>query len=263
MIKNITFLINRHLRFINPLLCGWEQCSSGHSYGPAIREYWLLHYVVSGKGIFTKGKKSFKLGAGQCFVIRPYEETFYAADMSDPWKYIWVGFSSDIELCETLRVCDVFDSYNYRSVFLDIERALEETETKEEFIYGKLFELFALISSAEKNDISGVDRIAARAKSIIAEKYYEPLTVAQIAQSLHLDRTYFSAAFKRSEGVSPQEYLINYRLNMAATLLLSHNYTPSQAAAAVGYSDPLNFSRMFKRRYGVSPAVYKKGFRPE
>lgn len=65
---------------------------AGHSFGPAVREYFLLHYVVRGKGIFRRGKREYTLQAGEIFVIRPGEVTYYEADMRDPWEYMWAGF---------------------------------------------------------------------------------------------------------------------------------------------------------------------------
>ena len=77
---------------INPSRCGVEACAPGHSFGPAVREYFLLHYVVRGKGIFRRGKREYTLQAGAIFVIRPGEVTYYEADMRDPWEDMWAGF---------------------------------------------------------------------------------------------------------------------------------------------------------------------------
>lgn len=50
-------LVNRHWHDVNPVDCGWEACKPGHAFGPAARFYWLLHYVVQGRGTFTAGGK--------------------------------------------------------------------------------------------------------------------------------------------------------------------------------------------------------------
>ena len=83
-----TLLDNLHMADINPRICGVEACAPGHSFGPAVREYFLLHYVVRGKGIFRRGKREYTLQAGEIFVIRPGEVTYYEADMRDPWEYM-------------------------------------------------------------------------------------------------------------------------------------------------------------------------------
>ena len=86
---------NYGLKPINPVQCGSEQCEPEHDYGPASRHHWLLHFVVSGGGSFRTARGKYELGAGDIFIIRPYEVTYYCASMRDPWEYIWIGFTSE------------------------------------------------------------------------------------------------------------------------------------------------------------------------
>jgi hypothetical protein len=80
---------------LNPVLFGYEDCAKNHFFGPAIRKYYLLHFVVSGFGKFEIGGKSYSVGPGEIFVIPPDEETYYEADSEHPWHYIWIGFTGD------------------------------------------------------------------------------------------------------------------------------------------------------------------------
>ena len=96
-------LVNRHWHDVNPVDCGWEACKPGHAFGPAARFYWLLHYVVQGRGAFTAGGKETPVRAGQMFVIRPFEVTYYEADRREPWEYIWIGFTSGLKLPQCLQ----------------------------------------------------------------------------------------------------------------------------------------------------------------
>ncbi len=72
--------------------CGREICEAGHTYGPAVRQEYLLHYVISGKGTFTADGKTTELGAHDAFLIMPEETTVYRADAKEPWSYVWAGF---------------------------------------------------------------------------------------------------------------------------------------------------------------------------
>ena len=70
----------------------------------------LLHYVVRGKGIFRRGKREYALQAGEIFVIRPGEVTYYEADMRDPWEYMWVAFDG-FDVLEILRRTGLVNRY--------------------------------------------------------------------------------------------------------------------------------------------------------
>ena len=80
---------------LNPVQFGYESCRPSHSFGPAIREYWLLHCVVRGYGVYEIGSRKYNVTPGEIFVIPPYEKTYYCADSKNPWSYIWIGFTAD------------------------------------------------------------------------------------------------------------------------------------------------------------------------
>ncbi len=72
--------------------CGYETCEPGHSYGPAVRSGYMIHYVLGGTGRFQTGGKTYRLKEGDAFLIRPDELIYYEADGKDPWVYTWIGF---------------------------------------------------------------------------------------------------------------------------------------------------------------------------
>ncbi len=73
--------------------CGCSKTEPKHSFGPAWKPHFLIHYILSGKGKFMMDGKTYPLEAGYGFVIMPEELAFYQADEDDPWTYVWVGFS--------------------------------------------------------------------------------------------------------------------------------------------------------------------------
>ena len=72
--------------------CGFAECKPLHSYGPAARPNYILHYVMKGKGIYQVGETKYPLKEGQAFLIEPESLTFYQADKTDPWSYLWERF---------------------------------------------------------------------------------------------------------------------------------------------------------------------------
>lgn len=71
---------------------GKHTCLPTNMYGPSKRDYYLLHFITSGKGKYIVGGRTFYLQKNEGFLIRPNEETFYQADNEDPWEYYFVAF---------------------------------------------------------------------------------------------------------------------------------------------------------------------------
>jgi len=82
-----------HLTDMEIHICGSQQCGRSHSYGPAVRDYFLIHYIHRGKGIFKVDNNKFELNRGQGFVIWPHLLSYYQADQDNPWQYSWIGFT--------------------------------------------------------------------------------------------------------------------------------------------------------------------------
>lgn len=139
-------LSDQHFRDINPVDCGWERCEPSHSFGPTARMYWLLHYVVSGSGVFESGGVRHPVRGGQMFVIRPLETTFYQADEHDPWEYIWIGFTTALTLPAPLREQAVVQHSGLGSLFSSVLRLRTMTQGRELFLCGQVYQLLSLLS---------------------------------------------------------------------------------------------------------------------
>lgn len=235
---------------LNPMQFGYQSCPPAHSFGPAIRTHWLIHFVVSGCGTFDAGGKSYRVSAGEMFVIAPYEETFYIADQSDPWSYIWIGFTAH-EL--PLSLDYVIRCPEAQRIFTKMKDCNNLEGGRSAYLSARLWDLFALLL---ENKSPQPNYYIDKALDCIHSEYMHGITVDEIAKRLNLNRMYFSTLFKKSTGISPKQYLFNYRMNVAATLILHKKASVSVAASSVGYTDVFNFSKMFKRHFGISPSQY-------
>ena len=73
--------------------CGHECCQPGHTWGPGVRDHYLIHLVVAGKGVYQVGGAAFNLQEGDLFLAKPNQLITYTADEVEPWEYYWVGFN--------------------------------------------------------------------------------------------------------------------------------------------------------------------------
>lgn len=92
----------------------------------------------------------------------------------------------------------------------------------------------------------------------IHEHYQEHLTVTHIADLFKMERRHLAYIFKRYTGMSPLNYLTEYRIRRSKELLRHEQYSITQVAELVGFDDNLYFSRIFKKRTGYSPSAYRE-----
>jgi AraC-like DNA-binding protein len=103
-------------------------------------------------------------------------------------------------------------------------------------------------------------RELARARDLADTRYAEPLTVDDLAAAAHLSRAHFSRAFRRAYGESPYSYLLTRRLERAAHLLRSTDWTVARICVSVGLTSVGSFTSSFTAAYGIPPTEYRRSF---
>jgi len=90
-------------------------------------------------------------------------------------------------------------------------------------------------------------------RASMEQRFLEFRTVEDVAEENQISGIYLSRLFKRFAGTGAYRFLLRLRMNYAAELLLEHNLLVKEVAERLEYSDPFQFSRAFKRIYGVAP----------
>lgn len=242
-------LINRQYRELNPLDFGEQHCAPGHTYGPAIRKYTLIHFVVSGKGVFTDPRGTYEVRTGEAFIIRPGEVTVYAADREEPWHYIWVGFDGTLS-ARFAELPSVFRSIPH--IDNKLREAFGLCGTPEAYLAGRLFELYARLFDGKK----GREDYILQIENYVETNYNGACDVADVAEAVGLERHYLARLFKQKTGGTLKSYITDKRMT-EARLLLEQGYAVGHAAQMVGYSDAFVFSKMFKKKFGSSPGAVR------
>jgi AraC-like DNA-binding protein len=101
-----------------------------------------------------------------------------------------------------------------------------------------------------------------RAKDLADARYFEPLTVDDLARAAGLSRAHFSQQFRRAFGESPHVYLLTRRLERAAALLQTTDNSVAEICFSVGLRSVGSFTTSFTRTYGRSPTAYRAAFPP-
>jgi AraC-like DNA-binding protein len=101
-----------------------------------------------------------------------------------------------------------------------------------------------------------------RAKDLADARYFEPLTVDDLARAAGLSRAHFGREFGRAFGESPHAYLLTRRLERAAALLRNTDRTVAEICFDVGLQSVGSFTTSFTRTFGLSPSKYRAAFPP-
>lgn len=105
-------------------------------------------------------------------------------------------------------------------------------------------------------------RYLLRAKDLVDARYAEPLTVADLARAAQLSPAHFSRQFRRTFGESPHQYLLTRRLERAAALLRTTDWSVLRICLSVGLTSVGSFTTSFHRMYGVPPTAYRAACPP-
>lgn len=252
----------------NPLYvmnCGWEKCEPGHAFGPAVRDHYLLHYVVNGKGKYVIGNQTYHLSKGDGFIIQPHALSYYQAEYNDPWEYYWIGFYGShadrlMEDCGLRSASKPIFTYTsddrVKNILRDTSSIFAYSQgAKQLELIGNLYLFLSCISNTQyKKRGSYIDTIT----EYIHYNYSYHITVNEIAAYVGLNRSYLCKIFKQAMGIAPQEYLLSYRLLKAKDLLKETNLSVSEIAFSCGFKDVSHFSYIFKEKEGVAPNFYRK-----
>lgn len=254
---------------------GYEHTDPSHSYGPATRNHYLFHYILSGTGILlandSKGiTQEYRIKSSQGFMIFPNQITTYISDNKLPWEYVWVEFDG-LRVKEALDIAELsYDNPVYHAKFKEMQEIMvqemlyltEHGEASPFHLIGHLYLFFdAMIKSITPETNTHQKRLQDyyihEALSYIEQNFQNDITVEDIAKICGLNRSYFGKMFKDSTGKTPQQFLMTYRMIKATELLKLTKLSISDIGNAVGYPNQLHFSRAFKNIYGIPPREWR------
>lgn len=261
------FSHNKLSRALTIYYGGTEVCTSSHSFGPAIRSHYLLHYILNGKGSYYADNKWYKLKKGEGFLICPGDSTYYKADKEEPWEYCWISFDG-YEASTILKNCGLSkdnlifkDNSNgvFKENLLSLINNYEANSNNEFALLGQLYLCFASIydqvNSKEKDNY---ESYADKALDYIYNNFSYDIKISDIARYVGIDRTYLYKIFIQEHKVSPQQYLISFRLNTAVNLLETTKMNITEISYSCGFKDTPTFYKHFKKQFNITPVQYRK-----
>lgn len=253
---------------------GYQRCDGGYQWGPGVRDHYLIHYIISGKGTYRINNKIHCLEAGDSFLIYPNTESLYQADPKDPWEYAWVGFTGS-DAAVILQATDFTKEKPY------IKGTANGDEIKRQLMHiydargnefehavemtGRLYTTLALFLHAahKKETPNSANSYVQKSIEYINANYSYPITVEDIAAYVGLSRSHLFRSFEVIMKQSPKEYLTDFRMKQACYLLEHSDLSITAIANSVGFDNGLYFSRTFHKKKGMAPKEYRQKLRQQ
>ncbi|MGN0179972.1 MAG: AraC family transcriptional regulator [Monoglobaceae bacterium] len=275
---------------LNLYYCGKRIKTKNHSYGPQVRDHFLLVYIKEGNAILSLRDKHYTLSSGQLLCMFPGEKIYYTATEGSLWSNLWVGvygIHADHYL-KNLGITREFPVYNCPQPD-ETERIIDEIIESAEInnAYGrittisKLYAFFASLYNRSSEqfpniapvwDIHGSDTheitylsdnlYIREAENYIRFHYDSDISIHDLANTLNLSTEYFSRLFKSETGITPQKMIIKYRMEKACTLLKSTSLSIAEIAHCVGIHDQRYFSKLFRLNKNCTPSEYRGNHPP-
>lgn len=230
-------------------------------------DYYIL-YVISGRILAEINGSDAEALPGDVIVYYPNEKqklTYYREDKTENF---WIHFTG-YAVPEILSQCGFCKSGVYCG---EVSRLAEEIFTQimlaqklnnEKLHVNSLFLQLMDALSGSRKEITP-DSASSRVLRAVMQLSWErraPKKIPYYAAMCGMSTARFAVVFKEATGRTPTEFLEDARMEDAKKLLDKTTLTVSEVSASVGYRDPLYFSRIFKRRFGIPPTEYRKRIR--
>ncbi|WP_282939194.1 AraC family transcriptional regulator [Paenibacillus sp. RC67] len=251
---------------------GSEHCSPGHSWGPGLKDHYKILYIHSGKGIYRVGEQTYNLSSGDVFLLSPEAVAYYRADDQDPWTYSWIAFNglnaelylrrAHLSLEHPVFRCT--ERGALESCFQQVYEASKMSTSRDTRLLSALYSFLSVLiedvqsKHPETKQENTQDLYVKKAIEFVHNNYSQAITIGEMADWIGLERKYMSKLFKAATGLTPQDYLIHFRISKACELMNNPSLSIGEIAYSVGYKDQLLFSKMFKKLRKQSPSEYRK-----
>lgn len=162
-----------------------------------------------------------------------------------------INYSLNLEINQyaeiTKIVHQLHESYNNPAVI---------GKLKTKFLFYNFLE--RLMQNSQQKNFESEENLIEAILNYIDNNFDKNLTISELAQKHDMDSKHFSYIFQKYVGISPKQFIVNYRINKAKKLLINSEYSINETALMVGYEDAFYFSRIFKKITGVSPTDFRR-----
>lgn len=236
-------------------------------YRPLGRLDYQLIYIYKGYGDFLLNDENIRLKQGEVIFYRPHEIQKYKYYAHSNTQAYWIHFTGSKieELLDNYKVIESHVNIGKHKDVIDLFMSITaELQLKQHNFNEIILLKFRLLLSLLNRYKTQEDLLIKQKHNFneliltLNDSYSEQWTTERMANFCKLSESRFLHLFKEQIGVSPKQFLNQLRIDKAKEIMINNDTKIQDIAAIVGFSDPLYFSKFFKKREGVNPSEYIK-----
>ena len=238
-----------------------------NSYVPVM---YVLEYVTEGKGHIVYDGKQYTVEKGDFYMVNTTHPHDYYADSENPFAKVWINVYGTFmdHLTEALNfepitICRVDVSENFKDIhnFLKWKSAYEVLEMTEQVAI-KLFGLLYRVHTGMRVSQIHSNRYL-QVSNYIKMHITDGININCVCTDNYISKSTLYRLFREELGISPNAYIKNLKVGVAATILKTTNLEIPEIMRQLGFYDYSHFSRIFASVKGCSPVAYRKKHRNE
>ena len=232
----------------------------------------LIAYCTGGSGELKLKNGSYNVKPGDLIVLEESEMTYLVPNDGEWWTFFFIVFSGDSakSYYENLKLTSPVTTIGLSprlveemSAFVDMKNAPMRLDLFLECCCRLKYFLSSLAIAVSDSTVGEIKNKIDCSMVLMQRNISQSLRLEDLANSCGMSISYFVRQFKFRNGQSPMHYYSHLKIQHACTLLETTNSEIKEVGKHIGYDDPYNFSRAFKRIMGVSPLNYRKKFSAE
>lgn len=231
----------------------------------------IFNYCVRGAGFCELRGKRFTVEAGDLMVVPRGCAHAYGSAAKRPWSVHWfhaLGAQLDpllreLGVSEERPVVYLGKSARLTALFEELRQVLEDDYAPAELLYASqllnhLLGLMIRLRREQHREAPSAEQRVLASLRHAKQRLDDLPSVSELARVANLSTSHYAALFHELTGASPKRYFSRLRIHRGAQLLATTDQDVGAVARALGYQDPLYFSRAFRRLNGVSPSRYRE-----
>jgi len=251
-------------------MAGISYCDGSYHICRPSSSIYCFEYILEGTGVVKTRGEEFHPSKGDVYFLHAGDNHDYYSDSLQPWTKIW--FNAKGPLLETLiqaygltdvnfmRSCNVS---RYFQQILDIVNypglSIFAIMNQSALVFHNLLQSLWAYHYGRQKEVN-ISEPAARVKKYLDLNIEKKISIGELANLNFLSPSQIIRVFKKTYGISPYDYLLQRKMELACLLLCNSHLMIREIAFKIGFSDEHYFSSAFKKNIGLSPREYRKQF---